>query len=819
MSKWKLTRRSRLYSFQVEIPSIQVYSETRDTLTSDKCILTAERTTTEDNNNNNNNTDHNHVHDRYGNSVKGNTLPDECPPSKSSSGEEVWSLYVQRKQDDSKLESREDEDSGDRALAHFGLAEIKCGCSSSARRQRSIETGKDSGSQFATPLTTNADQPQPCVELRANEQQFVRPTCDWRSDVENDVADSPFSHKMVMVNKNEFRHNVTDISCYEGLTKVPLQLQNHASSSAYTKSPFQGEEVVAGDSPKHPNYSTNRVVPINTMKEIQRNAKTFFASAPSSREAHEIKCSYERPLENQYAGVRRCGGLKGGRKDQCSKTWDRRDTLELDPESSNKGAKSKKKGQQDSNFPSNTMRVDKEILSERVGESDFSGIRPFFLARHTDDTSMSMTSDTWTEENIEDRPADILSRYQRFGCYPDRCYHSRSACEPPLLLPEGTECFTGPQVLPPILGTDPAMARSLALTNGNDQLAQTYSFDNERVYSGRIPGPNINLSNSNVSIRNLPPPPPLPFPPCGESEYHVTKGGLQSTAPQAVSTMSNTLFAQALSSTSQVVSTTRSENTGLGLPNNVINQTEIGFSINPTPTTQNVIRSEAESALISQGSQRKQREPERNDREMATATVCTNDGGSTMHPVLHNGNSHISDDESLAALERRVAEACSLVERVLKEREEREKAWKDRAQRQREERTRREQEQERIQKETRESIQRNDNEGTSTGREEGAPSERAALPENPQWLCEHYQRLCRVKFPCCERFYPCHRCHNNSDECQNDNCKAKEAFYIECSVCRHQQAVRKSSVILLPASEMLICGNVIVVHVMKSKSI
>ena len=95
-------------------------------------------------------------------------------------------------------------------------------------------------------------------------------------------------------------------------------------------------------------------------------------------------------------------------------------------------------------------------------------------------------------------------------------------------------------------------------------------------------------------------------------------------------------------------------------------------------------------------------------------------------------------------------------------------------------------------------MQRNDNgEGTSTDSEEGAPSEGAALPENPQWLCEHYQRLCRVKFPCCGKFFPCHRCHNNSDECQNDKCKAKEAFYIECSVCRHQQAVRKSSVIIL----------------------
>ena len=829
MFKWRLTGPSRLCCFQVEIPSRPINSETRDTLIPEKYIVTAEKVTTEDNNNNNNNTDHDH--DRYGSLVKGNTFPDECLPSKSSSGEELkWSLYFPRKQDDSKLTRREDEDSGDR-MAHFGLAEIKCGGSNSERRPRSLETrstGNDSGSQFATPLTTNADRPQPCVELRANEQQLVRPTSDRQSDVEDDVADCSFSHKMVMVNKNELGHNVTDISCHEGLTKVPLQLQDHSSSSTYTDSPFQGGEVVAGDSPKHPDYAANRVVPINTMKEIPEHAKTSFASSRSSRAAHEIKCSYEGSLENKHAGVGRCSGLKGGRRDHCSKTWDRKDILELDPASGHKGAKPKKKGQYDSNFPSNTMRVDKGILSERVGESDFSGIRPFFLARHTDDTSMSMTSDTWTEENIEDRPADILSRYQRFGCYPDRCYHSRSTCQPPLLLPEGTECYTEPQVLPPILGTDPAMARSLALRNGNEQQPQTYSFDNEPAYSGWIPGPDIYLSNSNVSIRNLPPPPPLPSPPYGVSEYHVpldddlSNSGLQSTAPQVVSTVSNSLFAPTPSSTSQVVATTRLESTGLGLSNDVISQTEVGhsgFSINPTSTTQNVIRSQAESASISEGSKRKQREPKRDDREMSKATVFTNDGSSTMHPVLHNGNSlHISDDESLAALERRVAEACSLVERVLKEREEKEKARKDREQRQREERARRElQEKERREKEARESTQRNDNEeGTSTGSEEAAPSERATLPENPQWLCEHYQRLCRVKFPCCGRFYPCHRCHNNSEECQNDKCRAKEAFYIECSVCRHQQAVCKSSVILLLVSETCLCGNVMVFPVMKS---
>ena len=210
------------------------------------------------------------------------------------------------------------------------------------------------------------------------------------------------------------------------------------------------------------------------------------------------------------------------------------------------------------------------------------------------------------------------------------------------------------------------------------------------------------------------------------------------------------------------------------------------LSVHSASTKTNFISEQTETSLASEKALSLQ-ERERIKREIATATTTT-------QPGLPNSNSGTtSDDESLAALERRVAEACSLVERVLKEREEKVGAIKERERRQKEERARREpHEQERKERVAKKTMQRNETgEGTSTGSEEGAPSERAALPENPQWLCEHYQRLCRVKFPCCERFYPCHRCHNNSDECEIDNCKAKEAFYIECSVCRHQQPVCK----------------------------
>ena len=181
------------------------------------------------------------------------------------------------------------------------------------------------------------------------------------------------------------------------------------------------------------------------------------------------------------------------------------------------------------------------------------------------------------------------------------------------------------------------------------------------------------------------------------------------------------------------------------------------------------------------------------ETEKKAPGILSNEEDTAPRLGLSNSNSNISDDDSLAALERRVAEACSLVETVLKEREEKGKAIQERERRQREERTRRQQQEcerrEREAWEAREAVQRTESgESISTGSGEETPVQHAAIPESPQWLCEHYQRLCRVKFPCCGKFYPCHRCHNNSG-CQNDNSKAKEAFSVECSVCRHQQEV------------------------------
>ena len=135
-----------------------------------------------------------------------------------------------------------------------------------------------------------------------------------------------------------------------------------------------------------------------------------------------------------------------------------------------------------------------------------------------------------------------------------------------------------------------------------------------------------------------------------------------------------------------------------------------------------------------------------------------------------------SSDNSLLALERRVAEASALVERVLREREEREQFGREikrkeqliREQRAKEKR-------EREERELREA--------------ENWPQQQEAINARSQWLCEHYQRHCRVRFPCCTQFYPCHRCHNISKACDNEEAKACHATHLKCSHCQEEQEV------------------------------
>ena len=181
-------------------------------------------------------------------------------------------------------------------------------------------------------------------------------------------------------------------------------------------------------------------------------------------------------------------------------------------------------------------------------------------------------------------------------------------------------------------------------------------------------------------------------------------------------------------------------------------------------------------------------------------------------------------DPSLVSLEQQVAE----IDRVLKEREERTKRQREATQRHRdtrerrqrearerkereeremreqEERERREREQremrereeremrEREERENRERMEREleeRRERETTVRENRTAAESHPLQETPQWQCEHYQRRCSVKFPCCGVFYPCHRCHNLSGTCPADDRKAHHATHVKCGNCGREEEV------------------------------
>ena len=163
-------------------------------------------------------------------------------------------------------------------------------------------------------------------------------------------------------------------------------------------------------------------------------------------------------------------------------------------------------------------------------------------------------------------------------------------------------------------------------------------------------------------------------------------------------------------------------------------------------------------------------------------SLCGNSAPAAAVPLpSHTGtNDIVPIDDSLLALERRVADASALVERVLREREEREQfepeiERKERMIRERRERERREREEREIQK------------------AERWPQQQEAVSVHSPWLCEHYQRQCRVRFPCCTQFYPCHRCHNSSRNCENEEAKACYATHPKCSFCQHEQEVSSFS--------------------------
>lgn len=84
-------------------------------------------------------------------------------------------------------------------------------------------------------------------------------------------------------------------------------------------------------------------------------------------------------------------------------------------------------------------------------------------------------------------------------------------------------------------------------------------------------------------------------------------------------------------------------------------------------------------------------------------------------------------------------------------------------------------------------------EGEAREREERIVAGNQLIQETPLWQCEHYQRRCSVKFPCCGVFYPCHRCHNLSGTCPADDKKAHHATHVKCGNCGREEEINEGS--------------------------
>lgn len=140
-------------------------------------------------------------------------------------------------------------------------------------------------------------------------------------------------------------------------------------------------------------------------------------------------------------------------------------------------------------------------------------------------------------------------------------------------------------------------------------------------------------------------------------------------------------------------------------------------------------------------------------------------------------------NESLRELERQVDEYCAQAEEIRQRMEEQEERVEFAASiRRKEDEIRAER---RRKKQEREKVE--------LAWAESWPVKQNVITGEAPWLCEHYQRHCQVKFDCCEVFYPCHRCHNNSEECSNEVAKAIQATHYKCSICNHEDEIDENS--------------------------
>ncbi len=83
-------------------------------------------------------------------------------------------------------------------------------------------------------------------------------------------------------------------------------------------------------------------------------------------------------------------------------------------------------------------------------------------------------------------------------------------------------------------------------------------------------------------------------------------------------------------------------------------------------------------------------------------------------------------------------------------------------------------------------------ERTSSTRESGSSPQVSRVL---QPLCKHYVRKCFVKLSCCNDYFACHQCHNDSGKCDSgvSNATAKDVTHLRCGGCHLEQKVNEKS--------------------------
>lgn len=77
----------------------------------------------------------------------------------------------------------------------------------------------------------------------------------------------------------------------------------------------------------------------------------------------------------------------------------------------------------------------------------------------------------------------------------------------------------------------------------------------------------------------------------------------------------------------------------------------------------------------------------------------------------------------------------------------------------------------------------------SSSNQRSAHSTLTQQARNVKWLCTHYKRRCYVKFQCCDKYWPCHRCHNNQSNCGQKKLKSRDVKMVKCAECGKEQQV------------------------------